>query len=523
METSNLIGYQYIKGGNTFRGINPATGKQLDAEFNAASLEDADRAMQLANEAFATYSHTDGKTKAAFLRGIADEINALGDTLIHQAMAESGLPEARLQGERGRTTGQLNMYANLLEEGSWVDAVIDTALPDRKPLPRVDLRRMAVPVGPAVVFGASNFPLAFSVAGGDTCSALAAGCPVVVKAHPAHPGTSALVGEAIKKAAEKHSMPEGVFSLLYDDGYTIGEALVKHPKTKIVTFTGSQKGGMALVKMAQERDEPIPVFAEMGSTNPIILLPQALEKRAEELANLAVAITNNAGQFCTQPGLLLAIKSNALTQFKKALANAIVDVASSTMLTPGICANFNKLSDSMLADNTVNIIAKSDKHDADKENQGVPVVAEISAMDFLADEKFKEEVFGPYSILIVADNATQLEQVVDSLHGQLTASIMAEKEELSQYKSIINKLAKLAGRVILNGPPTGVEVGNAMQHGGPYPATSDSRFTSVGTGAIKRFVRPVCWQNWDNDLLPDELKDGNPLNIWRLLNGEMSK
>jgi alpha-ketoglutaric semialdehyde dehydrogenase len=523
METQNLIGYQYIKGGKPFRAISPATGEELEAEFNAASLADVDKTMQLADKAFATYSLTDGKTKAAFLRSIADEINAIGDTLIECAMAESGLPAQRLQGERGRTTGQLNMYANLLEEGSWVDAVIDTAIPDRTPLPRVDIRKMLTAIGPAVVFGASNFPMAFSVAGGDTCSALAAGCPVVVKAHPAHPGTSALVGEAIKKAAQKHNLPEGVFSLLFDDGYTVGEALVKHPKTKIVTFTGSLKGGMALVKMAQERDEPIPVFAEMGSVNPIILLPKALENRAEELAKLSASITTNAGQFCTQPGLLLAVASESLEKFKKALAVAIADVNSATMLTPGICANFNKLSNSVIADDAVTVIAKSDKLDAVNLNQGVAVVTEITASAFLADEKFKEEIFGPYSMLIVADDVAQLEQVVDSLHGQLTATVMAEKEELPQYKSITNKLAKLAGRVILNGPPTGVEVGNAMQHGGPYPATSDSRFTSVGTGAIKRFVRPVCWQNWDNDLLPDELKDGNPLNIWRLFNGEMAK
>ncbi|RYU90481.1 aldehyde dehydrogenase (NADP(+)) [Mucilaginibacter terrigena] len=523
METQNLIGYQYKKGGKALKAVNPATGKELDAEFNAASVQDADSAMQLAAKAFETYSLASGKTKAAFLRSIADEINALGDTLIHQAMAESGLPEARLQGERGRTTGQLNMYANLLEEGSWVDAVIDTAIPDRAPLPRVDIRKMMVPLGPAVVFGASNFPLAFSVAGGDTCSALAAGCPVVVKAHPAHPGTSALVGGAIKKAAEKHGLPEGVFSLLFDDGFTIGEALVKHPKTKIVTFTGSLKGGMALVKMAQERDEPIPVFAEMGSTNPILLLPKALENRAEELAKLSAAITNNAGQFCTQPGLLLAIRSEALENFKKALAVAIADVNSATMLTPGICANYNKLSGGILADSDVEVIAKSDKLDTGKLNQGIAMVTQISASAFLADEKYKEEIFGPYTMLVEADDVAQLEQVVDSLHGQLTASVMAEKEELAQYKNITDKLTKLAGRVILNGPPTGVEVGNAMQHGGPYPSTSDSRFTSVGTGAIRRFVRPVCWQNWENELLPDELKNGNPLGIWRLVNGEMAK
>jgi alpha-ketoglutaric semialdehyde dehydrogenase len=523
METQNLIGYQYIKGGKAFRAVNPATDKELDAEFNVASLQDADKAMQLADKAFETYSLTGGSTKAAFLRSIADEINAIGDALIEQAMAESGLPATRLHGERGRTTGQLNMYADLLEEGSWVDAVIDTAIPDRKPLPRADIRKMMVPVGPAAVFGASNFPMAFSVAGGDTVSALAAGCPVVVKAHPAHPGTSALVGAAIKKAAQKHNLSEGVFSLLYDDGYTVGEALVKHPKTKIVTFTGSFKGGMALVKMGRERDEPIPVFAEMGSVNPIVLLPKALENRAEELAKLSASITTNAGQFCTQPGLLFAIRSEALNKFKDALAMAIADVNSSTMLTPGICTNFNKLTSGILADSAVTVIAKSDKLDTENVNQALAVVVEIKASDFLADEKYREEVFGPYTMLVVADDAAQLEQVLDTMQGQLTATVMAEKEELAQYKSITNKLAKLAGRVILNGPPTGVEVGNAIQHGGPFPATSDSRFTSVGTGAIKRFVRPVCWQNWEHDLLPEELKDGNPLKIWRLFNGELTK
>ncbi|RFZ83341.1 aldehyde dehydrogenase (NADP(+)) [Mucilaginibacter terrenus] len=523
METRNLVGYQHVKGGKAFRAINPASGLELDAEFNAASLADVDKAMQLAAEAFEIYSLKSGAIKAAFLRSIAQEIDNLGDQLIEQAMAESGLPAQRLQGERGRTTGQLNMYADLLEEGSWVEAVIDTAIPDRQPLPRADIRKMMVPIGPAVVFGASNFPMAFSVAGGDTCSALASGCPVVVKAHPAHPGTSALVAEAVRKAAEANGLPEGVFSHLYDDGYVIGEALVKHPKTKIATFTGSFKGGMALVKMAQEREEPIPVFAEMGSINPILLLPKALENRTAELAKLSAAITNNAGQFCTQPGLLLAIKSQALDNFKTQLASAITEIGSSTMLTPGIYQNFCKLTNGVLADDAVSVLVKSNKVDAEKSNQGTPLATEISASAFLANDKFKEEVFGPYTMLVVADNAAQLEQIVDSLQGQLTASIMAEKEELASYKSITNKLAKLAGRVILNGPPTGVEVGNAIQHGGPFPSTSDSRFTSVGTAAIKRFVRPVCWQNWEHDLLPEELQDNNPLNILRLVNNEWTR
>jgi 2,5-dioxopentanoate dehydrogenase len=524
METRNLIGYNYLpQTGNKFKAVDPALGVDLPGEFYAASISEADAALNLAAKAFEEYRNIGKDKKAAFLRSIAEEILAIGDALIERAMSESGLPAQRLQGERARATNQLYMFASLLEEGSWVEAVIDTAIPDRKPLPRLDIRKMMVPVGPAVVFGASNFPMAFSVAGGDTAAALAAGCPVVVKAHPAHPGTSALVAEAIKKAAEKNGMPEGVFSILYDDGYAIGEALVKHPKTKIVTFTGSQKGGMALVKMARERDEPIPVFAEMGSINPVLLMPKALENRAEELAKISGSITTNAGQFCTQPGLLIAIKSDALERFKEALKTAIADVNSATMLTPGICANFNKLSGSVLTDEAISIIAKSDKINTEKVNQGVAVVAEITAAAFLADAKFKEEVFGPFTMLVVADDIVQLEQVVDSLQGQLTASIMAEKEELSNYKHITDKLSEIAGRVILNGPPTGVEVGNAIQHGGPFPATSDSRFTSVGTSSIKRFVRPVCWQNWDEDLLPDELKTGNPLNIWRLFNNEWTK
>jgi len=524
MNTQNLAGYKYLPNtGKKFNGFDPAAGTDLPGDFYPATLAEVDEAMNLADKAFAEYKHIDRNRKAAFLRSIADEINALGDEMIERAMAESGLPAVRLQGERARTTNQLYMFAALLEEGSWVEAVIDTAIPDRKPLPRVDIRKMMVPIGPAVVFGASNFPLAYSVAGGDTAAALASGCPVVVKAHPAHPGTSAMVATAVKKAAEQHQMPEGVFSMLYDSGYAVGEALVKHPKTKIVTFTGSLKGGTALMKMARERDEPIPVFAEMGSINPIVFLPQALENRAEDLAKIAAPITTNAGQFCTQPGLLLAVKSPGLERFKAALATAIADISSATMLTPGIYANFNRLSTNMLANEAVSTVAKSDKIDTGKANQGVALVTEISAADFLADEKYNEEVFGPFSMIIVADDMAQLEQVVDSLHGQLTASVMAEKEELAGHKHLLDKLANLAGRVILNGPPTGVEVGNAIVHGGPFPATSDSRFTSVGTSSIKRFVRPVCWQNWDEDLLPDELKTNNPLNIWRLFNNEWSK
>jgi len=319
-------------------------------------------------------------------------------------------------------------------------------------------------------------------------------------------------------------MPDGVFSMLYDSGFAVGEALVKHPKTKIVTFTGSLGGGTALLKMAQERPEPIPVFAEMGSINPVVLLPKALENRPEELAKTySDSITLGVGQFCTNPGLLVAIKSEGLERFKKALADGVNNVGSGTMLTPGICKNYGKLSEERLSNPEVEVIAHSEKLDNGKSNQALSAVVEIAAADFLANAKYREEVFGPYSMLVECKDVAQLEQVIASLHGQLTATVMAEKEELASYKNLTNLLANLAGRVILNNPPTGVEVGNAIMHGGPFPATTDGRFTSVGTSSIKRFVRPVCWQNWDDDLLPGELKTDNPLNIWRLFNNEWTR
>ncbi len=524
METGNLIGYHYKKGSDkSFKAIDPSSGNELPGDFYAAGLADVDASLNLAEKAAAVYRYTDKKTKAAFLRSIAEEITNLGDELIERAMAESGLPQARLQGERGRTTGQLNMFADLIEEGSWVEAVIDNALPDRQPAARPDIRKMLIPVGPVVVFGASNFPLAFSVAGGDTASALAAGCPVIVKAHPAHPGTSALVAEAIKKAAQKHELPEGVFSILYDNGYTVGEALVKHPKTRVVTFTGSFKGGTALLKLAQQRDQPIPVFAEMGSVNPVILLPEALENRYNQIAEqYASSITLGAGQFCTNPGLLIAMKSAGLEKFKKALGDALAKINSSTMLTPGICKNYLALSEQMLNEQGVSIIGKGNLGN-EKSNQAQPIVATVSASSFLVNPKLKEEIFDPFSLLVEADYEVQLQQVLDDLHGQLTASVVADETDLVKYKSLIQGITNIAGRVMLNNVPTGVEVVQAMQHGGPFPATSDSRFTSVGTGAIKRFVRPVSWQNWSNDLLPDELKNDNPLKIWRLVDNKMSK
>ncbi|HWD87781.1 MAG TPA: aldehyde dehydrogenase (NADP(+)) [Mucilaginibacter sp.] len=523
MKTQNLLGYNYTEGKKTFRAIDPSSNKELNGEFHVATGFDVDAALILAEKAFVIYRNIDKKRKATFLRNIAEEINNIGDELIERAMAESGLPQARLQGERGRTMGQLNMFADLVEEGSWVEAVIDKALPDRQPAPRPDLRKMLVPLGPAVVFGASNFPLAFSVAGGDTASALAAGCPVIVKAHPAHPGTSALVAEAIMKAAKRNDLPEGVFSMLFDDGYSVGEALVKHPKTKIVTFTGSFKGGTVLMKLAQQREIPIPVFAEMGSINPTILLPEALENRYQQIAEqYAASITLGAGQFCTNPGLLIGMKSEALDKFKNALGEAISKINSGTMLTPGICKNYSALSDDILDEQGVSLIGKGNLA-SDKVNQAQPVLAEVSASSFLVNPKLSEEIFGPYSLVVEADYEVQLNQVIAALHGQLTATIVADEGDLKKYRSLLQDIMDISGRVILNNVPTGVEVVQSMQHGGPFPATTDGRFTSVGTGAIKRFVRPVCWQNWGNDMLPDELKDGNPLEIWRLVDNEWTK
>ncbi len=522
---NNIIACDYALAENeSFKAFDPSTGAQLEGAFNKADTLMVNNALNAATAAFKVYKHIAPADKAKFLRAIAAEITALGEILINRAVAESGLPVARLTGELGRTTGQLNMFANLVEEGSWVDAVIDTANPERIPLPKPDIRRMYSPIGPVVVFGASNFPLAFSVAGGDTASALASGCPVIVKVHPAHPGTSAMVGQAISKAAKETGMPDGVFSLLFDDGYAIGAELVKHEQTKAVAFTGSYHGGMALLRMAQERKSVIPVFTEMGSINPVVLLPAILDSQAESVAaRYASSITLGAGQFCTNPGLILAVKSAGLDRFLSALGSAIETTPSATMLTAGIWKNYVSLSDKIIAEPGIKIIAKSTAVNTEKTNQSVASVATVGASDFIANKKYSEEIFGPWSLVVVCDNIAQLQQVIESLEGQLTTTVMAEKDELSNYTGILNALADISGRVILNNVPTGVEVCAAMQHGGPFPATSDSRFTSVGTGAIYRFVRPIAWQDWEDSLLPLELQAANPLKIWRHIDNNLTK
>jgi len=521
----NIVASEYKDSTQTpLQAINPATGLSLEGDFFKANQADVDDALLAATTAFETYRGINKDQKAAFLNAIADEISAIAEVLVPRASAESGLPLARLQGELGRTTGQLKLFANLVAEGSWVDAVIDTALPERQPLPRSDIRKMLVPIGPVVVFGASNFPLAFSVAGGDTASALASGCPVIVKAHPAHYGTSALVGEAIVKAIDKTGMPKGLFSLLFDDGYSIGSALVLHPLTKAVTFTGSYHGGMALVKLAQERKQPIPVFAEMGSINPIVLLPEAINSQSEELAKkYAASITLGAGQFCTNPGLMLAISSAGLENFKQVLAAEISKVPSATMLTPGIADHYTKLSTAVVAEDGVEILSASSVKNAELHNQSQAKVAQVTAAKFIDNPKLHEEIFGPYSLLVVAKDVAELERVISVLEGQLTVTIMAATDEIRHYQSLIHQLTNKTGRIILNGVPTGVEVCAAMQHGGPFPATNDSRFTSVGSSAIYRFVRPLAFQDWQQEFLPEELKDSNPYGIFRMVNQQFTK
>lgn len=522
---NNLIACKDVfVNGERFKALDPSTGENLAGEFYVADELAIHEALHAATTAFKIYKQIPTAQKASFLRAIAEEISALGEELITRASAESGLPVARLLGEMSRTTGQLRMFADLVEEGSWVDAVIDTALPERTPLPRPNLRRMLTAIGPVVVFGASNFPLAFSVAGGDTASALAAGCPVIVKAHPAHPGTSAMVGQAIAKAALKTGMPEGVFSLLFDNGYTVGAQLVKHEQTKAVAFTGSYKGGMALIKLAQERVSPVPVFTEMGSINPVVFLPEIIQNQPEELAaKYAASITLGAGQFCTNPGLLLAIQSDGLDRFIASLTSAIEKAPSATMLTAGIWQNYQSLSTTVLAEEGATLIAQSKVINDERVNQSVAAVASVSASEFLANKKLREEIFGPWSLLVIADDSQQLQQVAEALEGQLTVTVMAEASELSNYTDLLNTLTDISGRIILNGVPTGVEVCAAMQHGGPFPATSDSRFTSVGTGAVYRFVRPIAWQDWEDGLLPPELQNSNPLNIWRQVNNQWTK
>ena len=518
----NYIGNQLSsKGDKIFKTFNPLLNIENNWEIIEATQEEVNEAAQLASNAFKTYSKFSGAKKAEFLRAIAEEIEALGEGLISVYSSESGLPAGRAIGERGRTVGQLRAFANHVEEGNWVDATIDTAIPDRQPLPKVDLRKMNVPLGPVVVFGASNFPLAFSTAGGDTAAALAAGCPIIVKSHPMHAATGEMVAGAIVKAVEKTGMPNGVFSNLNSSGIEVGQQLVEHPKVKAVGFTGSIRGGRTLYDLASKREEPIPVFAEMGSVNPVIMLPKALKNRASSLAKIyAGSITLGTGQFCTNPGLIIGLKSEGLTNFINELAEEIVKFEPSCMLHPHIVGAYETNKENALAQSGLTVLANYETNV--KPNHARQVVSTVEGDTFLNNPTLHHEVFGPFSLVVQCENANQMEQIVASLEGQLTGTVISDENEIADYANIVSALQNRVGRIIFNGVPTGVEVCPSMQHGGPYPASTDSRFTAVGVDSIKRFVRPFSFQDWPNELLPDELKNENPLNILRNVNSQLT-
>lgn len=519
----NIIGFELsAKGAQNFTVAGPATGEQLNGVFVQANREEVDWAVAKAQSAYTIYKTKSGIEKAIFLRTIADEIEAMSDVLIARACAESGLPEGRITGEKGRTTGQLRLFASLLEEGHWVDATIDEAMPERVPVARPDIRKMLMPTGPVVVFTASNFPLAFSTAGGDTASALAAGCPVIVKVHPYHAGTNELVAGAIAAAAMKTGMPDGVFSSLNAIDFSVGEQLVLHSGVKSVAFTGSFSGGKSLYELAQKREEPIPVFAEMGSVNPVILLPEKLESMPEQLAaTMAASLNLGAGQFCTNPGVMIVMESDAAACFQNSLADEIYKLVPQPMLHSNIFNNYQSRTEHLFSSASVDKLAESEL--IGEGYRGRPAVARVTGAAFLRNPAIAEEIFGPFSLLIVCYGADELEKVLAAFSGQLTASVMGTEADIANYASSLRIIQEKVGRLIFNGVPTGVEVCYAMQHGGPFPSTTDGRFTSVGVDAIRRFVRPVAFQDAPDGFLPDELKDSNPLKIWRLVNGKVTQ
>ena len=505
----------------SFQGLNPATGEQLEPTYYAASAAEVDEAARIGSAAFAIYRECSGKTKASFLRCIAANIEQLGDPLITRATEETALPAARLKNELGRTCGQLRLFAELVEEGSWVDARIDSADPNRTPLKKPDVRSMLRPLGPVVVFCASNFPLAFSVAGGDTAAALAAGNPVIVKAHHAHPGTAELVGLAVSDAVRSCGLPEGVFSLLYGAGNLVGAQLVNHPLIKAGGFTGSRSGGQALMNLAATRPAPIPFYAEMSSVNPVFILPGALAERTAELAaGLHASVTLGAGQFCTNPGLVF-LPADDSEEFIRKLGELMGQTAQLTMLTPGICSAYRDGVSALAQNSRVTAVVRQEVED--KAAAAGAALFVTDAASFMADGGLSAEVFGPATLLVKYSSQKQLIEVADKLEGQLTATIHGTDEELKSSAELCGVLETKAGRLLCNGFPTGVEVGHAMVHGGPFPATSDGRSTSVGTRAALRFARSVCYQDWPDASLPDELKESNPLRIWRMVDGQMTR
>ncbi|MEJ5041626.1 aldehyde dehydrogenase (NADP(+)) [Pseudomonas sp. B21-036] len=522
---TEIIGHNYIGGARSAAGSitlhshDATTGDALPYRFTQATAEEVDAAARAAAAAYPTFRNLPAGRRAEFLEAIAEQLEALDDDFVALVTRETALPTARIKGERGRTSGQMRLFAQVLRRGDFYGARIDRALPERQPLPRVDLRQYRIGVGPVAVFGASNFPLAFSTAGGDTAAALAAGCPVVFKAHSGHMATAEHVANAIIRAAERTGMPEGVFNMIYGAG--VGEALVKHPAIQAVGFTGSLKGGRALCDMAAARAQPIPVFAEMSSINPVLVLPQALQVRSEKIATeLAASVVMGCGQFCTNPGLVIGLRSPQFSAFVAHLTATLGEQPAQTMLNAGTLRSYAKGVQALQAHPGVSHLAGREQQG----NQAQPQLFKADVSLLLdGDALLQEEVFGPTTVVVEVADADQLHSALASLHGQLTATLIAEADDLAQFAQVLPLLEQKVGRVLFNGYPTGVEVCDAMVHGGPYPATSDARGTSVGSLAIDRFLRPVCYQNCPDDLLPAALQDGNPLGIVRLVEGCSSR
>lgn len=490
----------------TFNTTNPILNILNAWESTEATSEEIEQATGLAWKAFKVYRNVSSNDRAKFLNAIANEIEQLGDELIDVYCSESGLPRGRAEGERGRTMFQLRSFAELLQNDDWRKPTVDLAIPDRQPLPKSDIRKTFIPLGPTVVFGSSNFPLAYSTAGGDTASALAAGCPVIVKSHPMHAGTGELVASAILKAANDTGMPEGVFSNLNSQGIEVGVQLVQDPKVKAVGFTGSIRAGRALYDLANARKEPIPVFAEMGSINPVIITEKTLEVEGEKWAKTyASSITLGTGQFCTNPGLILGLAGANLDRFAEVLSEEIVKIDPGCMLHPNIKNAYSGIKESVTSQQGVTTLTASVSVEANFADQAV---ATVSGANFLANSALQEEVFGPFSIVVQCADEDEMLAIIEQLEGQLTGTILAQPSEIGRLTTIVDELQQRVGRIIFNGVPTGVEVCPSMQHGGPYPASTDARFTAVGIHSIDRWIRPISYQDFPKELLPNELKNG---------------
>jgi 2,5-dioxopentanoate dehydrogenase len=520
----NMIGAALsAEGRQTFAGVAPQTGETLSPPFFEATMAEVDRAAVLAAEAASALAACSAEQVAGLLDNIGSEIAALGDALIERAAQESGLSKDRLTGERTRTVNQIRLFAEIVREGSWVNASIDTAMPERSPLPRPDIRRMLIPLGPVAVFGASNFPLAFSVAGGDTISALATGNPVIVKAHPAHPGTSELVAQAIARAIQSSALPSGIFSLLQGASPRVSIDLVTHPQIKAVGFTGSEVAGRALFDAAARRPEPIPVYAEMGSVNPLFVLPGALAKDPQALAkSIFNSVNLGVGQFCTKPGLVIGIDGTQFGRLRKLLADMFSGAPPGTMLYTGIRNTFETRLGA--ASKLAGVKAQTSVQPREEERtQAAPAMLATDAETWFHNEALQGEIFGPATVSVACGSREELLRVAKKIRGSLTATIHGTPEDLEKYSDLVALLRMRAGRLIFNGYPTGVEVSHAMHHGGPYPATTDPKFTSVGATAIYRFARPICYQDFPEPMLPPELRNANPRKLWRTVNGRWTR